>query len=71
MSNTKILMAFIGGAAAGAALGVLFAPDKGSKLRKNLSESAKDFADRILTKAEEIAEENGAPLRRAKEKANQ
>ena len=54
MSNSKILLALLGGAAAGVALGILFAPDKGSKIRKNLSESAKGFADRILTKAEEI-----------------
>jgi gas vesicle protein len=57
MSTTKILSAFLIGAAAGAALGVIFAPGKGSDLRKDITEKAKDLADAILAKAEEIVDE--------------
>ena len=55
--STKVLLAFIGGAAAGAVLGVLFAPGKGSELRRDISEKAKGLADAILAKAEEIVDE--------------
>jgi gas vesicle protein len=69
MSNSKLIAALIGGAAVGVVLGVLFAPDKGSNLRKSISSSAKDFADKILSKAEEMVEETEAQTRRTREKA--
>ena len=54
MSKSKVLLAFLGGAAAGAVLGFLFASGKGSEIRKSVSNKAKDLADSILAKAEEI-----------------
>ena len=55
--NSKILMAIMAGAAIGAFAGVLFAPSKGSELRRDITERAKDILDVILAKAEEIVEE--------------
>lgn len=53
--NTKIFAALLVGLAAGAALGVLFAPDKGDETRDKLSESLKDLTDSIKeTAAKEI-----------------
>lgn len=71
MSKSKIILAFLGGAAAGAVLGILFASGKGSELRKNLTDKAKDLADSILAKAEEIvndAEEAATKARSEKTK---
>ncbi len=42
MSSSKVCCGVIFGAAAGAALGILFAPDKGSVTRKNISKK-KDY----------------------------
>jgi gas vesicle protein len=57
MSNTKLLLALLGGAAAGAALGMLFAPDKGSETRKSISDAARRITDALLSKAEQLVEE--------------
>lgn len=53
--NTKVVVALLAGLAAGAALGILFAPEKGSETRDKLSESLKNLGDSIKeTAAAEI-----------------
>lgn len=39
MRNTSILLAFLGGAALGAAAGILFAPEKGDETRARIAEA--------------------------------
>ncbi|MGF1923564.1 MAG: YtxH domain-containing protein [Bacteroidia bacterium] len=49
--NSKTLIALLAGLAAGAAIGLLFAPEKGSETRDKLSQSLKDLGDSIKDKA--------------------
>jgi gas vesicle protein len=53
--NSKVVIALLAGLAAGAALGILFAPEKGNETRDKLSESLKNLGDSIReTAATEI-----------------
>ena len=47
-SNTeKILLAILSGAAVGAGLGILFAPDKGANTRKKIKDSFDDVSENL------------------------
>jgi gas vesicle protein len=53
--NSKVVVALLVGLVAGAALGILYAPDKGTETRDNLSESLKNLGESIKdTAANEI-----------------
>jgi len=54
--NSKVLIGLLTGLAAGAALGLLFAPEKGSETRDRLSQSLKDLGDSIKDRAAEEIE---------------
>jgi len=55
MNDTgKIIFALVAGAAIGAGLGLLLAPEKGQETRRKIADTASDLTDRIMRKAEEI-----------------
>jgi len=50
----KGVLAFISGAALGATLGILFAPEKGSKTRKKIAKKTKHLKDSVVEKLEDL-----------------
>jgi len=46
-TTTKVILGLIGAAAVGAAVGMLFAPEKGSDLRKNIKDKAGKWTDNL------------------------
>jgi gas vesicle protein len=56
MSKGKVFLGVLAGVAAGALLGVLFAPDKGSKTRKKIARKKEDYVDSLKEKFNEFLE---------------
>lgn len=54
MSTGKVLLGIVAGAAAGALVGVLFAPHKGSVTRKKISRTTGNYADGAKEKVSEL-----------------
>ena len=52
--NSKILLALLGGAAMGAALGLLFAPSDGKETKEKIADAAQEIGKKIMKKAEEM-----------------
>jgi gas vesicle protein len=50
MNSGKIFMSALAGAAAGAVLGILFAPEKGSAMRKTITHKTGEYADMLKGK---------------------
>ncbi len=55
MSTGKVVLGLLAGIAAGAALGILFAPNKGSKTRKKIARKGEDLTDNLKQEFEEMA----------------
>jgi gas vesicle protein len=51
--NSKVLVALLAGVAAGAALGILFAPERGTETRDRLNDALKNLGDTIKDRAAE------------------
>lgn len=52
----KFLAGLIGGAAVGAALGVLFAPDKGDRTRRKIAKTSRDIKNGIKDKIQHFVD---------------
>jgi gas vesicle protein len=54
MRSGKVILGVLAGLAAGAFLGVLFAPEKGSDTRKKISKKGEDYAEALKEKFNEF-----------------
>lgn len=70
MSSGKILIGALAGLATGLTLGILFAPDKGSKTRKKISSKTEDMAGDLKDKFNQFVEGVTNQFSTAKEKAS-
>jgi gas vesicle protein len=69
MGAGKIIIGVVAGAAAGALLGVLFAPDKGSETRQKISRKAQDYADAVKEKFSDLVDNFTSQFESAAEEA--
>lgn len=69
-NNTgKLIGAVLIGAAIGGALGILFAPDKGSETRRKISDKGQDLTDAMKDKFKSFVDEVKREVGTAKDKA--
>jgi len=67
----KTIGALLLGAVVGGAIGVLFAPDKGSRTRRRLMEKGEDITDSMKEKFNDFIEEIKEEVETVKEKAKE
>lgn len=56
-NNTNSVLALLFGAAIGAVVGILFAPDEGSKTREKIKEDFDDVKDNLKHKFEDVTQQ--------------
>ncbi len=70
-SNGKVLGAIFLGAAIGGALGILFAPDKGSETRKKISSKGNELTDAVKEKFGTLVDKFKTEVEAVKDHANE
>ena len=69
MSTSKVLLGLVAGAAAGAVLGILFAPEKGTITREQISQKGEDLLASLKSKFDDFLETANKEMEDAKSEA--
>ncbi|MCP9767051.1 YtxH domain-containing protein [Lacihabitans sp. LS3-19] len=56
MNKGKVVLGMVASLAVGTMVGLLFAPEKGSRLRRRIADKGEDYVDALKNKMEEFAE---------------
>jgi len=70
MNSGKVLLGVLAGVAAGALIGVLFAPAKGSRTRRRILRQGESYVDGLKEKFNEYADTISEKLEHAKEEVS-
>ncbi len=60
MKSRNVLLSVLAGAATGALLGILFAPEKGSRTRRKIMDKGEDYAEVLKDQFEDLIETIGS-----------
>ena len=71
MSTGKVLLGVLAGVAAGATLGILFAPDSGVNTRRKISRKGQDYADGLKNQFNKLADSIGDEFDMLQDEAKQ
>ncbi len=67
MNSGKVVLGVLAGLAAGAILGILFAPDSGANTRKKIASKGEEYIDDLKEKFDEFVDHVSEKVGKAKE----